>query len=459
VFPEIGISGRDLVIRQRGRTDVPPLISVDRFAARVGWVELVRRPHHLRLVHLQGLGIELPPKEKRPPASTPPGRRYSAATFPVIIDSIVAQGAHLDLLTADPKKHAKHFEIRHLTITRAGLGVPMYFRADLINPKPTGLIQTSGKFGPWNREDPSDTSVSGKYTFTHADLGTIHGISGILSSQGTYQGVLMRIEVKGDTDTPQFAVGAGGNPVHLKTQFEAMVDGTNGNTILRPVHAEFLNSAVTARGGVLDVVGPLGREVALDVTSEHARIEDLMKLAVKSQQQLMTGDVSFTTKFLLPPGPAEIADRLKLDGQFRLISTHFNSLDIERKLTEFSHRAEGHPEEGETGSVASNMRGHFKLNNGVMTFPDLEFAIPGAAIKLAGTYRLHSGAIDFSGTAELEARVSELTTGWKSVLLHAADPLFRGPHGGSVIPLTITGSKDSPSVKVDFGRVLHSHVL
>jgi hypothetical protein len=34
VFPRVAVSGRGVVIRQKGRTDVPPLIAIDRFEIR-----------------------------------------------------------------------------------------------------------------------------------------------------------------------------------------------------------------------------------------------------------------------------------------------------------------------------------------------------------------------------------------------------------------------------------------
>jgi len=35
-------------------------------------------------------------------------------------------------------------------------------------------------------------------------------------------------------DTPNFSLGIGRNAVHLKTEFTAIVDGTNGDTLLEP---------------------------------------------------------------------------------------------------------------------------------------------------------------------------------------------------------------------------------
>ncbi len=69
------------------------------------------------------------------------------------------------------------------------------------------------------------------------DEGSVfRGIAGILSSQGSYRGKLDRIEVQGTTDTPDFMAYASGHRVHLKTEFSATVDGTDGDTYLHPVN-------------------------------------------------------------------------------------------------------------------------------------------------------------------------------------------------------------------------------
>ena len=60
-----------------------------------------------------------------------------------------------------------------------------------------------------------------------------------------------------------------------------------------------------------------GRLITLDVTVDQGRLEDLMRLAVKSNKPPMTGAIKFHTKFDLPPGKGiDIADRLNLDGKF-----------------------------------------------------------------------------------------------------------------------------------------------
>jgi len=83
IFPNPRIDGRGLTLRHNGRTDVPPLITIDSFDASAGMRGLFRTPIHLRDVTLEGLNIHIPvggldgqdsndDEEPRRPNDTPP---------------------------------------------------------------------------------------------------------------------------------------------------------------------------------------------------------------------------------------------------------------------------------------------------------------------------------------------------------------------------------------------------
>jgi hypothetical protein len=59
--------------------------------------------------------------------------------------------------------------------------------------------------------------------------------------------------------------------------------------------------------------------------------------------------------------------------------------------------------------------------------------------------------MEFHGTAKLEAKLSETTTGFKSFLLKAVDPFFKKKDAGAVIPIKITGTREKPSFGLDLG--------
>ena len=53
----------------------------------------------------------------------------------------------------------------------------------------------------------------------------------------------------------------------------------------------------------------------------------------------------------------------------------------------------------------------------------------------------------------LDAKVSETTTGVKSLLLKVVDPLFKKDGGGSAIPIKIEGTRHDPKFGLDVRRI------
>jgi hypothetical protein len=337
------------------------------------------------------------------------------------------------------------FDIYRLTLHSVGLDRPMQYVATLKNAKPPGDIQANGEFGPWNRDEPGMTPVSGKYEFKNAELSVFKGISGILSSTGSVQGQLKRIDATGETDTPDFTVRIAGNPVHLKTRYHSIIDGTNGDTLLVPVDAQFLQSTIHASGGVTGTEGEKGKTVSLDVDVSQARLQDILRLAIKSSKNPMTGIIGFKAKLVIPPGDIDIAKKLKLQGQFGIGSAKFVSTNIQKKVNTLSGRARGDTDDSDAENVVSNLRGNFTLDKGIVHFSKLSFSVPGASIQLDGEYGLVTEELNFQGTARMDAKVSEMTTGFKSFLLKAVDPFFHKKGAGAVIPIKITGTREKPS--------------
>ena len=449
-FPRVHVTGEGLLMHYHGRTDLPPFIRIKSFQADAEIRSLLQDTKHVSTLRMEGLEIHISPQSERRPWPKSDGNRGKAVDL--VVDRVVADGATLVILPKEEGKDPLQWDIHKLTLHSVGVGRPMQFVATLENAKPPGEIQSTGQFGPFVADDPGETPVSGKYTFQKANLAVFKGISGILSSTGEYRGTLERIEVDGETDTPDFTINVAGNPIDLKTKFHSIVDGTSGDTLLDPVSATFLRSALTANGGVTGKKGVKGKTVALDVVVNQARLQDILKLAIKSSKNPMTGIISFKTKMIIPPGDKDIADKIKLDGQFGIAAAKFTSLDVQNKVDRLSGRARGDTDDSDAESVVSNLQGRFVLDNGKVAFTKLSFSVPGAQILLAGEYTLRSGELDFHGTARMEAKVSQMTTGFKSILLRAADPFFKKQGAGAVIPIKITGTHDSPSFGLDLRR-------
>jgi hypothetical protein len=447
VFPGVRLQGAGLTLRHEGRTDVPPMISIGEFSADAGILGLIGKPWKINQIKLKGLVIQIPPKDER-------GKQdwSKVRDAPVLIREIISDDAELRLLPKSADKDPHVFSIHHLVMHSVGLDRPAKFNAQLTNAVPPGEIYTHGTFGPWSPDDPGQTPLAADYTFDKADLGVFKGISGILSSTGKFGGVLEKIEVEGKTSTPDFTVTIGGHPLDLETVFSATVDGTNGDTLLHPVTAHLLNTVIVAQGGVVksqDKNRP-GKEITLDVTVEQGRIEDLMRLAVKSTPPPLTGAINFKTKFNLPPGKEDLSDRLNLNGAFDVEHARFTSPEVTAKIETLSRKAQGQPENMEAGSSVSQLRGKFVLDNGLIGFRKLTFNVTGAEVALDGKYGLDKENLDFHGKLRMQAKLSQTMTGVKSFFLKAIDPFFR-KNGQTEVPIKITGQREHPS----FGLDLH----
>jgi len=230
------------------------------------------------------------------------------------------------------------------------------------------------------------------------------------------------------------------------------VDGTNGNTTLHPVRAVLGRSAFEVSGVIERGALQQHKEIDLTAKTSDGRLQDFLLLAMKNKPS-MTGAIRFDTAVVIPPGEVPIIERLRLRGTFAMGGVRFTSPDVEEKIASLSHRAQGEPENHDTSGVAADFAGQFRLANGLLNLPQFYFDVPGARVNLAGTYALASGAIDFNGTAKLSAKVSQMTTGWKSLVLKPIDRLFEHAGAGTELPIGIGGTRGSPSFKIDIGRV------
>lgn len=443
----------------------PAIISVQEFRFQTGFRNLFRTPMHIDTVYIRGMVVDIPQRkqgESGEPAS--PAKENQPSTnsraqwpgqFSIIVDKLVFDDTQVLIHAHKPGRAPTVLQITKLMLKNVGPGQPMPFQATLINPRPVGNIQSQGLFGPFDETEPRDTPVSGAYSFSHADLSTFRGISGILSSTGSYRGTLGKIEADGATDTPDFRLATSGHPVALHTDFHAIVDGTDGDTYLQPVVARFLKSSLTANGKIIRTSEPHGHDLELEIVIDHARIEDLLQLAVKTEPPVISGPVVMNTQMSLPPGPESVEDRLKLNGSFKILDGIFSNNKVQDRINDLSLRAQGEPQlVKQEGSVPipSDLNGTFRLDNGIMTFSELEFSAPGVRSDVHGQYSLDGNVFDFHGTLKLKAKLSQLTTGWKSILLKPVDPFFSKDGAGTEVPFRVTGTRSEPHFGLDFGN-------
>jgi hypothetical protein len=233
------------------------------------------------------------------------------------------------------------------------------------------------------------------------------------------------------------------------------VDGTSGDTYLEPVKARILSSWLVANGSVVRMKDPKGHHVELDVVIEKGKIDDLLKLAVRTEPPFVTGTVALKTKLDLPPGAPDVDKRLRLSGNFQVSAAHFTNEKIQEKVDAISMRSQGKPEQARdttADNVQSDLKGTFNLANGVISFSQLQYLIPGTQANLTGTYSLDGNQFDFHGKVRMDAKLSQMVTGWKSILLKPADRFFSKNGAGTEIPVKITGTNSEPHFGLDFGH-------
>ena len=473
-----------------------PWIVVSKMHFHASWRIMPGEPIIVSVIHVEGVRVLLPPKADRPHVSLSGGSSASAETsteaqndatqapeqqassansgsgskffkMPQIeVRRIECQDALLVIertqQAGKPPKIPLDFQFKKATVIPDGKGGPMAFSVDMINAKPIGDIQSSGHAGPWVPSDPGALPIDGDYKFDHADLSTIKGIAGILSSTGHYSGTLREIQAEGDTKTPDFRLQRvdATTGVPLTTHYRATIDGTNGDTWLQPVDAMLGHTHILAKGKVVraeDSHGQKrGHDIVLEVTIDRGRIEDILRISANQDSPFMTGALTLKTHFHLPPGQDTVVDKLQLDGQFHLSEVRFDSEKMQGRIEDLSLRGQGKPKEVKTTdptSVLSEMQGHFKLGDGTLQLPDLDYHVPGADIVVHGNYGLQNGTLDFEGDAKLDATISQVVGGWKGLLLKPVDRYLRKNGAGTDVPIRVSGTRKSPEFGVEFNRL------
>ncbi len=104
-FPRVALSGGGLVVRHKGRTDVPPLLTIEHFEIRASFRALMNKPRHVAEVRLQGLQVHIPPggnerdeSDRTPDASEGEDKeyfyRFSPEGYAIAIDVMLYVMSH-----------------------------------------------------------------------------------------------------------------------------------------------------------------------------------------------------------------------------------------------------------------------------------------------------------------------------------------------------------------------------
>ena len=381
----------------------------------------------------------------------------------MVVDQLVADDAKLVIIPRDRSRLHRTWVMHRLRVRNVSVDTAMPFESTLTNAVPPGENQTEGTFGPWHRDDPGHTPIEGRFTFDHADLGVFKGISGTLASTGTYSGRLETIRATGEADVPNFKVDIGGHEVPLHASYDAVIDGTNGDTRLDRVDAKFLNTSVRASGGVYDVEGVKGRDVKMAVVIDSGRLEDVMRLVVNSRQAADDWRLEAAGE-LRHPGQRDGCRRQAAAGGTlldrrrpvhecrRAAGDQRDELARERQAREGRAKTSAEPKPAVRSVGRQTSRGSSSCATACCGFRRSSSTSRAPLLRLSGRVRAPPRDLAFTGNLYMDAKVSQTVTGWRSWLLKVADPLFR-ENGQTVVPVKIAGTRSAPAFGMEVGRI------
>ena len=470
-FPYPGCRIEGLTFRLKGSAlNAPPLMTIQKFVVRGSYWDLLVHPHYVSRIALQGLHVQVPlPSDLGNfPSSETPSR--------ITVGEVVGNGAVLDVARHDNRPPLK-FDFHELKLSSVSEKGGMSYAIAMRNPEPPGEVRASGHLGPFVHDNFGQTLANGKYELNRADLSVFRGISGALSSQGTFSGLLGSLDVEGDTNIPDFEVVRSEHKGDLSTHFLAHVDATNGDVILNRVDAIYGETRITASGTVAHKERMRGKFTSLDFDVRGGRIENVLVIFVQGHEHPspMTGTTTLHAHATVSPEGKPFLKELSLDGEFDVRHGYFKpktqaSVDtlsersrgeknsaqnddhaLNATLSAKSVREKGAERADPPNAVPSELQSHVALRGGVATFDELSFTVPGAKARMHGTYNLLNQRIDFHGNVKIEANVSQATTGIESVFAIVLNPFFKRKHG-SVVPVKMDGTYRNPHFGLDLFR-------
>jgi len=455
-FPHPGCVAQNVVFRRSG--NAAPLITIRKLTIMGSYHTLMLR--HITIIRAEQTHVRIPPRGQGVGAEFTPielGVLHSGIT----IGKIFADGAEVEFLSDQPGKQSLVYHISKLALHNLAEGEPLLYHASIRLPVPPADVYVQGKFSPVRHGQVGTTLMSGTFDVEQMNLGVFGGIAGTLASKGSFDGVLQHINVQGATNTPDFEVTESGHHLHLVTHYQALVNGMNGDVALKSVTAEFGRTAINVVGDIAGKDDARGKTASLQISSDRARIEDLLRLFVKDTTPPMTGSILFRAKATLPPEHRPFIDKVQLQGDFGISGAKYPHPEMQKDIDVLSARAEGKADQIEDendkrgkdsydpGRVLSNVKGHLVLRDAVAHLSNVSFDVPGASARVNGTYKLKTDQIDFKGDMHLDTELSKATTGVKSFLLKVIKPMLaEKKHEGSIVTLKIEGTYDNPKYTV-----------
>jgi|SRR5579871_224330 len=438
----------------RVHKDKPPIITIRQLIIRGSYFGLLRSPVRINEAQAIGLRVTVPPRRPGEPAAEPIPLNSRSSGKSVVIDRILANEALIEMRPAEPRDKPFTVSIHQLTLENIADNKRFSFRTALAISKPPGEITASGFFGPWDEKDPGRTVVRGSYTYSNANLGVFEKLAGTLTSEGQFEGALAHLAVSGKAGVPNLHIDDASHTIPLSTEFQAIVNATNGDTFLQPVEAHEWKTNATITGKVAGKEGETGKTVDFQININRGRAEDLFRMFVRAKSPPISGTVSLRASARVPPLPQPFLRKLEMQGDFGIAGSEFRNRETQSSIARLSQSAthqSGRDPQEDPETVLSDLTGHVAVSGGVATFTKISFGVPGAWAELHGTFGLISKKVDFHGKLTTTGSPAAATSGFKSFFLKMMTPFLRKKPAVTVVPFKITGHYEHLSVGLDFG--------
>ena len=132
-----------------------------------------------------------------------------------------------------------------------------------------------------------------------------------------------------------------------------------GTRNLQEVESHFWNTSVQSRGSVARRTGQKGKEAVIQMASSAGRIQDLLRLFIKSPRAPMYGVVSFRATATIPPGKSPFLKKVTLMGDFGIDEGNFKPRTQE-KVNKLSAGAQGEKGEEKDGGRSADGADEFE---------------------------------------------------------------------------------------------------
>jgi hypothetical protein len=451
-FPP-GCTAEGIRFLRHKHPDLSPVITVDKLSIQASFTGIFHSPKRLAAVRIVGMHMFVTSKQadegpEYVELNAGPGGKSLA------ISTITADGTVLEFVRRSGDEAPYVLKIDKLALTEVGSGAPMQYRAELTNSVPPGVIRAEGTFGPWNPGNIGATAVSGTYAYNKIDLSHFHSIYGMGHARGEFAGPLERIRTHGRVDVAGFGVEGSHHSVPMTTDYEATVNGTNGDVQLDPAVARFQHTRLEVRGWIAHQEGESGKTASFDVSVPEGRVDDLLALFDDGQPG-MSGPVEIRGHFVWPPGPAAFLHKIRIDLTFGMQHSRLTSADTQGTIDRLGESGEGEKKAEiaeDLRLLPIGMRGAIRVRNSVATISNGRFEVPGADAGLRGTYGLTDRRVDLKGTLHTNGDLSETTSGVKALLVKIVTPLFRKRGNERIVPFRITGARGQANVGIDWKR-------